>query len=771
MANLFKDIPGVVTFLDDVLIATREDSIERHLLTLHKVLSRLKEHGLKLKKEKCSFFVNKVKYLGYIIDKDGIHADPDEVTPILNMAIPRDISELRSFIGMVNFYSRFIKNLSMDLHPLYYLLKKDILWEWGKRQQYAFDKVKRRLSETAALCHYEPEAALIVTCDASARGLGAVLAQRTADGERPVMFASRALTPAELNYSQIQKEALAIVFAVKKFHQYLYGRPFKLRTDHKPLVTIFGPQHGIPSMTASRLQRWALILTAYDFDIEYVRSSENVADALSRMIMTYKEIGSGDGQECPEQTYLHFASEALLLDYNQLKIETARDSTLSRVLSYLKDGWPSEVEIKELKPFFNRRHELYEELGCIMWGHRVVIPKACTERVLNELHDAHMGINKSKQLARSYVWWPGVDEAVEAVCRACEVCASVADAPERHTPRSWPWPERPWTRLHLDFLGPLEGATYLVTVDSYSKWIEISKVSSTSANCVIGILRTMWARFGIPKKIVSDNGPPFSSAEFASFLKYNGVEHVFSSPYHPASNGAAENAVRICKRVIKKANIQRLDVITALNRYLLIYRNTEHCTTGESPAKLLQGRSLRTRLDVLKPERGERVRREQLRQESAAGGTIRSFEPGSCIWYRNYKKGTAIWLKGKIDKRLGQTDYNIITTDNSIIHRHVDQIRSRSVTLTDTSSTSKGDAKRSYLIYPGDIVATADGEVTSSDRSPRHELGARAGGGADAATSPQAGPALASDPSVSEIPSRRPHRNRTPTRRYGIEFD
>lgn len=711
MTNLFKDIPGVVVFLDDILVAT--DSVDKHIATLTKVLDRLKENGLKLKKEKCDFFVKKVKYLGYIIDPEGIHADPDKIKPILDMTPPKDVSELRSFIGMINFYSRFIKNLSMSLSSLYILLKKDTVWNWGRQQQEAFKEVKRRLSEACALCHYSAEAPLVVTCDASARGLGAVLAQRAgegagAGGERPVMFASRALTPAELNYSQIQKEALAIVFAVKKFHQYLYGRSFILRTDHKPLVTIFGPNQGIPSMTASRLQRWALLLTAYDFKIEYVSSSENVADALSRMIRSYRDSRSNDNQEFPEQTYLHFASEAMLLDYENLKQETMKDPMLSRILSYTRDGWPQDVEIKDLKPYFNRKNELYEELGCVMWGHRVVIPRTCTDKVLRELHDAHMGINKTKLLARSYVWWPGLDEAVEAMCRACTVCAAVADAPQHHVPQPWPWPQRPWTRLHADFLGPIGGTTYLVVVDAFSKWIEISKVNSTSAKCLIDKLRDMWARFGIPKQMVSDNGPPFSSAEFAAFLKDNGVDHVFSAPYHPSSNGAAENAVRTCKRVIKKAIVQGLDINTALYRYFLVYRNTPHCTTGESPAQMLQGRSLRTRLDALRPARAEaaaeRVVRHQARQQRAAGGMRRAFAPGALVWVRNYRAGNK-WIKGKIYKLLGKTDYSVLTLDNKVIHRHVDQIKPRSKGCIDTDHENGRD--RSYLVYPNDPHPTA----------------------------------------------------------------
>ncbi|XP_061704035.1 uncharacterized protein K02A2.6-like [Cydia pomonella] len=629
------------------------------------------------------------------------------------------------------------------------------------------------LSEAPVLGHYDADRELVVTCDAGPYGVGAVLAMRGRARGAPdtvIAYVSRALTPAERNYSQIHKEALSIIFSVRKFHQFLYGRRFTLKTDHKPLVSIFGPGNGIPSMTASRLQRWALILSAYDFDIEYVKSDDNTADALSRLIAAHKLTGSVD-EDGPEQTYLHFATDAMLLDYNAVSKETRNDVLLGRIISYIRDGWPQDTDIKELKPFFNRKSELYSELDCVMWGHRVVVPTACRERVMRELHDSHMGIVKTKALARSYVWWPGLDEAVEAMCRACPVCAAVAAAPPRHAPCPWPYPSRPWARIHLDFLGPIAGVKYLVLIDAYSKWIEIAEMSSTTAKILIKKLREYFARFGLPKQIVSDNGPPFSSEEFRAFCSNNKIEQLFSAPYHPASNGAAENAVKLWKRVIKKAIMQNINTETALSRFLLMYRNTPHNATGESPAKVLLGRAVRTRLDCLKPDREQRVTDLQRRQREAAGGTQRAFDVGDLVWYRRYNVGNSQgkWEAGQVLERIGETDYTIASSVG-VTHRHINQLRKR-----DSNGEVREPRPRNMaLSYPPAqtplLIPTGEASSSGSAESVDREVDNPPG---DARVDPESNPELAQRPDPGAAAERtRPDRLRpivNPPRRFGFE--
>lgn len=672
MSTLLSDIPNVQVFLDDIILASKDK--KSHLILIEKVLQRLQEAGLKLKEQKCFFMMDEVKYLGFIISKNGIQVDPEKVEAVVKIPQPTNVSQLRSFLGLVNFYARFVPNISAVLAPLYELLKKGKRWNWGPECESSFQRIKVILTGTDVLAHYDTNKPLILTCDASPLGISGVLSLIDEVGvERPVSYASRSLSQAEKNYSQIDREALAIVFSLRKFHQYIYGRHFTLRTDHKPLVSIFGPKQGIPLMAASRLQRWSVLLSAYNYDIEYINTNNNGADSLSRLPIPAK---TADLFKFPEQSYLHHVADDMLLDYQELKRQTANDQLLGRVLNYIRNGWPAENEIKALQPYFNRKTELYEELGCVMWGHRVVIPLSCTKKVLTDLHECHMGIVKTKAMARSYVWWPGVDEAVEAMCRGCAVCAAEADAPPRRAPALWPWPAQQWSRIHADFLGPIEGKLYLVVVDARTKWLEVFNVSSTSANNVINKFSELFARWGIPRQLVTDNGPPFTSREVTTFLNKQGIQHLYSAPYHPASNGAAENAVRTIKKVIKKAIRQKNNLELAIQTFLLYYRNTPHCTTGESPASLMLGRPMRTKFDLLRPDCGARVQAAQQRQLGERAGAARQLRDGAPVWLRQYR-GDHRWAPGTVAERIGTTDYRVQDALGRECHRHIDQLRQR----------------------------------------------------------------------------------------------
>ena len=266
METLLQGIKGVLVYIDDILITG--PTIEEHLSTLDKVLEKLGVANLRLNKPKCFFLQPSIEYLGHIIDKDGLHPTEEKVRAIKEAPKPRNISELRSFFGIINYYSRFLPNLSTKLAPLYQLLQKDTKWTWGRKQNEAFKAAKSALQDDSLLVHYDESKPLVLACDASQYGLGAVLSHVMEDGkERPVAYASRTLTPAEKNYSQIEKEGLAIIFGVKKFHNFLFGRHFSIESDHQPLSYLFSETKGVSQTASSRIQRWALTLGAYHYNI------------------------------------------------------------------------------------------------------------------------------------------------------------------------------------------------------------------------------------------------------------------------------------------------------------------------------------------------------------------------------------------------------------------------------------------------------------------------------------------------------------------------
>ena len=250
----------------------------------------------------------------------------------------------------------------------------------------------------------------------------------------------------------MEKEALSLIFGVQKFHPYLYGRAFTLYTDHKPLITILSPKKGIPPLSAARLQRWALLLAAYSYDIVYKSTKDHAnADGLSRLPLPITPT-----TECQqESTVFNIAQiDTLPVTAKQLKAATHQDSVLSKVLLYTKCGWPSTIP-EVLKLYWKCRLEISLEDECIMWGIHVIIPYKLRKKVLQELHQSHVGIVRMKATAHSYLWWPGLDQEIEELVKGCTQCQSVRNTPEVAPLHPWLWPTKPWKRVHIDFAGPL----------------------------------------------------------------------------------------------------------------------------------------------------------------------------------------------------------------------------------------------------------------------------------------------------------------------------
>ncbi|KAG8173468.1 hypothetical protein JTE90_024130 [Oedothorax gibbosus] len=507
---------------------TKSENEEAHLKNLDDVLSRLREAGVKLHQNKCEFMKPSVEYLGHRIDKEGLHPVTSKLDAIEKAPSPKNVEELRSFIGLLTYYSKFLPNMATFLAPLYKLLEKNRKWEWKEDVERAFQEAKRTIGSSSLLVHFDNNKEVVLACDASPYGLGAVISHKTAEGDRPIAFASRSLTKAEKNYSHLEKEALALVFGVTRFRNYLLGRCFTLLTDHRPLLSILSENKPVPPVAAARIQRWALTLSAYAYKIQFRKGSSNGnADACSRLPLQTR------GEDSPVPV------ESVFL------------------LSQLDDS-----------PF--TAHMLKEEVE--------------KDPVLTQL--------------KSY----------------------------------------------------------------------IQNVPSTSSSASIAVLRDLFARFGVPKSLVSDNGTAFSSEEFRRFMSRNGITHIRTAPYHPNSNGIAERAVRTTKSALKK--MTEGPFAQRLARFLFSYRRTPSAATGRSPAENMFGRPMRSSLDLLK-ETGNSTKKQGPCYTSVYAG-------GELVWARNFGRGSK-WVPGTVLATVGNAMLKVETAAG-IWSRHVDQVKHRELT-------------------------------------------------------------------------------------------
>ena len=343
-------------------------------------------------------------------------------------------------------------------------------------------------------------------------------------------------------------------------------------TDHKPLQAILGPKSAVPTLAAARMQRWALVLSAYDYDLTYRKSEEHSnADGLSKLPCQESRVAMEGEVYTVGAVRENFPIMAVDIAEATIKIPL-----LCKVYQYTLNGWPDRCDDMEMKPFHNRRYELSCEQGCVFWGIRVIVPAVLRDRLLSELHWEHPGVCSMKAIARSFMWWPGLDGEIESAVKRCTVCQNVRRLPPKVPLHPWKWRSRPFQRVHMDFWQ--KGKDYfLVLVDSHSKWIDVKPMTSITTDRTIDELRLIFAEHRLLEQLVSDNGPQFTSDEFARFMRENGIRHTLVPPYHPGSNGAAERSVRVVKGALEKQVLQGTGGMTMKHRlanFLIKYRST-----------------------------------------------------------------------------------------------------------------------------------------------------------------------------------------------------
>lgn len=593
MSLVLKGCKGVLFYIDDVIVYGKSE--EEHKENLHNVLLRLSAEGLKLN-HKCVFNVEELTFLGHVVNSRGLSPQMSTVESLQQAPAPHDVKSLRSFLGLAGYYSRFIPRFAELVEPMRELLRDKNPFVWTSNAQDSFEKVKAVLSSSPILHMFDPRLPVVVTTDASSCGLGAVLQQPHGDELRTVALASRTLSPLERKYSVGEREALACLWACEHWHVYLWGRHFTLRTDHQALVTLLG-SHGTGHRPL-RISRWSARLLYYSFSIEYKKGAENyVADALSRLPL--------HGDHEAEEEIVCIVSSAVTKQ--ELQEATLTDPDIIQVSEALERGsWHLSGQVpKSVRPYYRIKDELSFVDGLLHRGERMVIPQSLTSRLLEIAHETHPGIVRTKQRLRDLYWWPGMDTQVERMVHNCPTCQAADKSARTASPplHPVPLPLAPWSKLGMDIVGPLEecasSCRYAITlVDYHSKWPEISFASSVTTSTVTTFLLHVFSREGYPDEIVTDNGPQFISAEFEKFLHQRGIRHTRVSVYYPQANGQVERFNRVFKDVVQLASLEKKELKSAVLEHLTTYRSTPHATTGVSPAVLLHGRHIRTRLNV-----------------------------------------------------------------------------------------------------------------------------------------------------------------------------
>jgi hypothetical protein len=585
---MFGDIQHVHIMHDDILIEGASET--EHDKALKEVLDRAVKYNIKFNPTKIQFKRPEVLFHGVRLTRNGVLPDQAKVEAVREMPNPTDKAGVLRFLGMINYLAAHIRNASSITEPLRNLIKNDTQWLWGPEHDKSMQQIKDILSRAPLLRYFDPKLPLSIQADASSTGLGACLLQQG----HPIAYASRSLSASEIQYAQIEKELLAILFAAEKFHYLIYGKDIEVLSDHKPLETIFKQElHKI----TPRLQLMRLKLLKYKLNVKYTPGSQMfIADTLSRAQLP-------DTAHVKDLVEARIHSVAAIFPatperMQDIKEATKNDKICSKINHYVMEGWPTHRQNVHpgIVPYWQLRDRIYEDEGLLLLDNRIIIPAAIKQDILTKLHEGHFGQNKCKATARQLMYWPTMIQDIELMIQKCTACATHRSSNQKEPLLYHAVPEERWMKLGAD-LCDIGEDTYLVIVDYYSKYPEICKLSSKSSEAVIKALKSIYARHGIPKTLISDN-VPFASQAMHMFAKEWGFTIVTSSPRYPRSNGQAERYVGIVKTMLKKVIEGGGDPQEAL----LQYHNspiTVH-VLPYSPAQLLFLRRLRGTLPITK---------------------------------------------------------------------------------------------------------------------------------------------------------------------------
>ena len=558
-------------YIDDLLIASSDE--ETHRQHLQQVFTRLRDYGVQLNASKSTFGVPTVTFLGHTVSSAGIAPLQSKCEAIQQFPKPSTQRQLREFLGMVNYYNRFIKNCSLLLQPLYAMIKpakrgQSVILQWTPAADEAFIAAKQILTDVATLAFPSSDAPTSIVTDASNTGVGAVLQQYTDGGWQPLAFFSKKFSTAETKYSAFDRELLAISKAIKRFRYFIEGRQFHVYTDHKPLASLF--LNNKPSYTPRQLRHIEYI-SEFTTDIRHVRGLENPADALSRV----SAVGASP-----------------LIDYAAIAAAQVGDPELQQLMQN-----PA-LSLKKLQLPGTEVH-LYADVSTTSL--RPYVPKQHRQPLFQQLHGlSHPGIRASQHMMSSRFIWTGINKDVRAWTRACLHCQSSKVHKHTHSPPgTFPPPSARFDHIHVDIVGPLphsDGFRYIFTcVDRFTRWPEAVPIADITVDTVARALIQTWvSRYGVPLNLTSDRGSQFESQLWSKLMTLLGVRRHRTSSYHPQANGIVERFHRQLKASLAATTLQeRGEWSQKLPLVLLGIRSSLKVDLGRSPAELLYGATLR----------------------------------------------------------------------------------------------------------------------------------------------------------------------------------
>lgn len=579
MDNLFGPelMPSVFVYLDDIIIIS--ENLEHHLKLLEEVFQRLLRAKLRINWDKCEFGVSEVSYLGYRITENGLETDLDKVKPILEYPAPRNVKELRRFLGMCSWYRRFIPSFTEIVNSMSMLLRKEQRWTWTEKQQQAFDHLKSLLIRPPILSRPNFNHPFTLQTDASFSGLGCVLTQTFDNQEHVIAYASRSLQKAELNYTVTEKECLAILFGLKKFRPYIEGYRVTVITDHSALRWLTNLTNPTP-----RLSRWVLELQGLDLEIIHRKGALNhVPDALSRI---------------PENNNLPVDTICMITQADQ------RDDLWYNNKKDLVEAHPERYPDYKIENNALYRRK-FDSLEMVLEGStepwKLVVPRNQINTVLQECHDdsAHFGIQKTYDKLSLRYFFPGMWQSVVKYVKSCLACQQVKSPPEKPPGLMNSTPsERPWQKVYMDCMGPYPRSSannqyILVIEDSFTKWVELAALRVISSRVICEQFKKLIVyRYGAPQAVVTDNAKSFVSHEMTQLLSQLGVKHIRTPPYHAQAN-MVERKNKDVKRMLRTytdARQRNWDI--HLQEIAFAANTSVNVSTGFTPAMLNFGREL-----------------------------------------------------------------------------------------------------------------------------------------------------------------------------------